>query len=206
MARWPTKKLLLLKIPITSHSVVRLVVRPRWHASSTLSSSVLVHPQPLTSHDTTLTQIQATGTLGTSILSALRAANFNITVLTRSGSTSCSKVPESTRVITADYASHESLVSAFKGADAVVSALGRLVIPAQKPLIDAAVDAGVQRFIPSEYGGDTFDEKVRVMPGLQQKAIILDHLAKLAEDGKIEWTAIMTGPFLDWGQYSPAFY
>jgi hypothetical protein len=39
-----------------------------------------------------------------------------------------------------------------------------------------------------------------------QKAIILDHLAKLAEDGKIEWTAIKTGPFLDWGQYSPAFY
>jgi uncharacterized protein YbjT (DUF2867 family) len=57
-------------------------------------------------------------------------------------------------VVEVDYADHNALVEAFKGYEALVLTLGD--IPTQfknsKPLIDAAIDAGVTRVIPSEFG------------------------------------------------------
>jgi hypothetical protein len=47
----------------------------------------------------------------------------------------------------------------FKGQDAVVSAIATASASLQKKLIDAAIKAGVQRFVPSEFGSDTRNEK-----------------------------------------------
>ena len=41
------------------------------------------------------------------------------------------------------------------GIDAIVSVVGSLALPSQLNYIDAAVEAGVERFIPSEFGCDT---------------------------------------------------
>jgi hypothetical protein len=41
------------------------------------------------------------------------------------------------------------------GIDAVVSLVGAAALTQQKGAIDAAVEAGVKRFIPSEFGCDT---------------------------------------------------
>lgn len=61
--------------------------------------------------------------------------------------------------MTADYSSHEDLVSAFKGQDAVVSTVGAPALGDQIKLINAAIEAGVKYFIPSEFGGNTLNEK-----------------------------------------------
>jgi hypothetical protein len=39
--------------------------------------------------------------------------------------------------------------------DAIVSVVGSLALPSQLSYIDAALKAGVKRFIPSEFGCDT---------------------------------------------------
>jgi hypothetical protein len=53
------------------------------------------------------------------------------------------------------YDNLSSLTSPFRGQDAVVSTVGTFGISAQCSAIDAAIAAGVQRFVPSEFGGDT---------------------------------------------------
>ncbi|CZS94454.1 uncharacterized protein RAG0_04443 [Rhynchosporium agropyri] len=48
------------------------------------------------------------------------------------------------KVIKVDYTDLESLTSTLVDQDTLVSAIGTLAIPSQKPLIDAAVNAGVK--------------------------------------------------------------
>lgn len=56
---------------------------------------------------------------------------------------------------TSDY-TYESLVEIFTGQEAVVSAVAAgPPIAAQKGMVDAAIQAGVRRFIPSEYGSSS---------------------------------------------------
>jgi len=143
--------------------------------------------------------VGATGTLGSAIFAALKNSSFDVTVVAREGSKSTSELPSGTSVVTADYSSHDSLVSAFKGADVVVSALASVAIASQTKLIDAAVEAGVKRFMPSEFGADTFNEKGRKLPVYRAKIAVTDYLQEMAKEGKIEWTAVLGGPFLDWG-------
>lgn len=53
-----------------------------------------------------------------------------------------------------DYSDKNSLVQALQGVDVVLSFIVAHLDPggiAQKSLIDAAVDAGVKRFAPSEW-------------------------------------------------------
>jgi hypothetical protein len=138
---------------------------------------------------------QATGLLGASIFSALRASHLSVTVLTRDGSKTRSLLHDDTHIITANYASHASLVAAFKGADVVVSAIGGMAVSIQPRLIDAAIEAGVKRFIPSEFGADTLNEKSRLLPVYHGKVATFDHLVEKSREGKIEWTAIIGGHF-----------
>jgi hypothetical protein len=59
-----------------------------------------------------------------------------------------------------DYESKASLVQAFKGVDTVLSFLAipdpASMIRLQKNMIDAAIEAGVRRFAPSEWGRYAF--------------------------------------------------
>lgn len=67
----------------------------------------------------------------------------------------------------------------------------------QKNIIDAAVEAGVKRFIPAEFGIDTSKEKaVEIMTFLRVKPQIINYLRSIED--KITWTGIITGPFFDW--------
>ncbi|KAL6693822.1 hypothetical protein J3F84DRAFT_401030 [Trichoderma pleuroticola] len=67
----------------------------------------------------------------------------------------------------------------------------------QKNIIDAAVEAGVKRFIPAEFGIDTSKEKVvEIVTFLRVKPQIIQYLRSIQD--KITWTAIITGPFFDW--------
>jgi hypothetical protein len=82
-----------------------------------------------------------------------------------------------------------------------VSVVGTLAVPQQKTAIDAAVAAGVKRFIPSEFGINT--RKVRGTPIgtiLTGKIDVVDYLEEVAAkgDGGFSWTGLSTGLFFDW--------
>ena len=132
--------------------------------------------------------------MGPAILTALVDAGFEVTVLTRK--TSNPSVPSSVTVKPVDYESLDSLTSALQGQDAIVSTLGGAAIPSQVLLVEAAAKAGIKRFIPSEFGGDTTNEKSKVLPIFAPKAAVQNVLEK---QSSVTYTQIMTGPFLDWG-------
>ncbi|KAJ5718378.1 NAD(P)-binding protein [Penicillium malachiteum] len=138
----------------------------------------------------------ASGNLGLSIVNQLIKNGFEVTILTRDSS---QKFPPGIRVCRVDYNSSESLVSALSGQSAVVSALPRHALDIQALLIDAAVIAGVQRFIPSEFGPDTSNFNCALLPPFQGKILAQEKLKEKARSGELSYTIICTGPFLDWG-------
>ncbi|KAF2190416.1 NAD(P)-binding protein [Zopfia rhizophila CBS 207.26] len=151
----------------------------------------------MSSHIKNVVIIGAGGNLGPSVLNAfLTSSSFNITVLSRQESTST--FPSGVKVVKADYNSVESLTSALKGQDAVISLVAGHVIGDQEKLIDASVAAGVKRFIPSEFGSNTPDKRVQaVVPMFGAKLGAVEYLKK--NEDKISWSSVITGPFFDWG-------
>lgn len=141
--------------------------------------------------------IGAGGNLGPTVLDAfLKTPSFNTTVLSREGSSST--FPPNVKVIHANYDSSDSLKAAFQGQDAVVSLVGGMALGDQNKLIDAAIAAGVKRFIPSEYGSNTADKRVRdVVPVFEAKYGTVNYLK--SKESQISWTSIVCGPFFDWG-------
>jgi len=140
----------------------------------------------------------AGGNVGSLILEECLRNSLKVSVLTRPGSTS--KFSENVKVITTDYSSI-SLALAFAGQDAVLSLLGLSAISQQYALVEAAVKAGVKRFLPSEFGIDNASAQVlAAVPPFRVRAELIDTLkAKQASGSTIEWTAVVTGLFLDWG-------
>lgn len=131
----------------------------------------------------------------------LLSAGFTVTGVTRESTTnSTPKFPDGIDVKPVDYASFDALKAAFDGQDAVVSVVGTLAIGTQKTAIDAAVAAGVKRFIPSEFGINT--RKVRGTPIgkiLAGKIAVVDYLEKVvAREEGFSWTGLSTGLFFDW--------
>jgi putative NADH-flavin reductase len=139
---------------------------------------------------------QAGGNLGPAILSALiNESSFNVTVLSRENSTST--FPSGANVIRANYDSPESLKKALEGQDVVISLVASSVLGEQNKFIDAAIAAGVKRFLPSEFGSDTADEKTRaVVPISNAKYDTVNYLK--SKESELSWTSVITGPFFDW--------
>ena len=128
-------------------------------------------------------------------MNALVEAKFNVTVLSREGSTST--FPTGIDVKYVDYDSVESLTAALKGQDAVVSTLAGAALDKQTKLIDASIAAGVKRYLPSEFGSNTTDPRVvELVPPFRGKISFVDYLKSKEND--ISWTSVLTGPFFDW--------
>jgi hypothetical protein len=103
--------------------------------------------------------------------------------------------------MTTDY-SPTSLALAFAGQDAVLSLFGLSATSDQQySLVEAAVKAGVKHFLPSEFGLDNASAQVlAAVPPFRVRTELIDTLkAKQAVSSPIEWTAVVTGMFLDWG-------
>jgi nucleoside-diphosphate-sugar epimerase len=140
----------------------------------------------------------ASGNLGPAILNALLAAGtFEVTIITREGGTAT--FPPGVKVIPVDYTSIDSLTNAFRGQDAVVSTLGMLAMPTQTLMIDAAIAAGVKRFIPSEFGSNTYNPKSRALPVFHSKIVVQEYLEKKSKETSLTYTPIVTSGFFDWG-------
>lgn len=137
----------------------------------------------------------ASGNAGTAIISALVESGFTVSVLTRSSSKAT--FPSAVTVIRTDY-TIPSLVEAFKGQHAVVSTIATGSNDQQKKMVEAAITAGVKRFIPSEYGVDTSLPQIAdVLPQALPKQRFIEYL-KTKESIGISWTAVIVGGFFDW--------
>ncbi|TAQ89860.1 hypothetical protein B7494_g1832 [Chlorociboria aeruginascens] len=142
--------------------------------------------------------VGASGQLGAPILKVIvESGKFNVTVLTRASSNA--EFPGSVKVVKADFESVESLTAALKGQDAVVSAVGFAGLAGQTTIIDAAIAAGVKRFLPSEYGSDLDNPLVKPLPVFGHKVAIQKHLEDVSAKSDLTYTLVRTGPFLDWG-------
>lgn len=66
----------------------------------------------------------------------------------------------------------------------MLALVGPFVVEEQKKIIDAAVTAGVKRFIPSEYGGDAFNDAYIEFVGsaMLGKRAVLDYLKSKVSD------------------------
>ncbi|EME38980.1 hypothetical protein DOTSEDRAFT_83607 [Dothistroma septosporum NZE10] len=136
----------------------------------------------------------ATGNLGPAIVQGLVDGGFEVTVLSRSGRSD--GLPSGIEIVTVDYSSRDSLVNALTGQDAFVSAIPNH--GEQAPLIDAAIAAGVKRFLPSDFGSDVpGNANAAALPVFKGKVATRDYLKK--KENEISHTFVINSLFLDWG-------
>ncbi|MCB5275410.1 hypothetical protein BJG92_02958 [Arthrobacter sp. SO5] len=150
---------------------------------------------------TTVLVAGATGDLGHRIVRELLAANPEafVRVLTRpGGGTAQTMYGERDRVEIreAAYTDHVGLVEALSGAEIVVSAVSgarSVILDAQQALLAAAVEAGVTRFIPSDYSADYR----RVTPGSNRNFELRREFAGDLDATPLHVTSVLNGAFAD---------
>lgn len=141
---------------------------------------------------------QASGNVGKPLVSALLGAGgFTVTALTRRGSSATFPSEVKVQSIDDNYPS-DQLLAAFKGQDAVINLLPPTDPNQHNSIADAAAEAGVQRYIPSEFGSDTSSPKVvALVPIFAGKNQTTGYL-KTKESSGLTWTAVVNGAFFDW--------
>ncbi len=127
-----------------------------------------------------------------------------MTVLTRSQKPGA--FDANVKVLEVDFTSKVSLTTALKGIDAVVSAVGHQGVENQHILIDAAIAAGVKRFIPSEYGSCTTSPKVENLPVYIPMVKTRKYVQEKAKAGEITWTVLACGGFLSFLFDTPTLF
>jgi uncharacterized protein YbjT (DUF2867 family) len=162
-----------------------------------------------------VTIVGGSGRLGTFILQKLVASNkFNVQALKRSGSSST--FPDGVAVIESDYENVDSLKSAFQGQDAVVSVIGDAGVLSQKAMVDAAVAAGVKRFLPSNFGSNMSNPNSRKLPVFGRKVVVEDYLVEKSKTTDLTYSFVYVGGLTDFGikgkvimdlsQYTPKIF
>ncbi|KAJ0298715.1 hypothetical protein COL516b_009800 [Colletotrichum fioriniae] len=131
-----------------------------------------------------VTLVGASGNVGAAVLPELLKSDLDLTILSREGSSAI--FPPGAKVVKTDY-SEDSLVKILAGQDAVVSMLPIMALGEQQKIVEAAIKAGVKRFIPSEYGSDSAGLKFG-MTGFNLAA----KTATLVDGGKTRFTASNT--------------
>lgn len=94
-----------------------------------------------------------------------------------------------------------SLESAFVGQDLVISTTAGGDTDQQIRIVDAAIAAGVRRFVPDEFGHDTLNKNIsnRILKSAG-RAKVIEHLqSACTRIADFEWVGIATGYTLDTG-------
>ncbi|HEX6039198.1 NmrA family NAD(P)-binding protein [Longimicrobium sp.] len=149
--------------------------------------------------DKTVVLAGATGDLGGRIARALLARGATVRALARPGA-----APDTVarlrgfgaEVATADYGDAAALRRACAGAACVVSALSGLrevIVDAQTRLLEAAVGAGVPRFIPSDFAIDF----TKLPPGSNRNLDLRREFKQRLDGAPIAATSILCGAFMD---------
>ena len=149
---------------------------------------------------TTVLVAGATGDLGGRIVRELLAHDVRVRVLTRPGSGTAAQRLAATddriEVVSAAYDDPGALAAAVAGADVVVSAVSGtrpVIVDAQRALLDAAVAAGVPRFVPSDYAADYRS----VTPGTNRNFELRREFAAAVDAAPVRATSVLNGAFTD---------
>jgi nucleoside-diphosphate-sugar epimerase len=141
----------------------------------------------------------ATGNLGGRIARALRARGASVKALVRPGAAR-DKLERlealGVTIAPVDWSSASRLTPACAGAACVVSALAGLrdvILEAQTVLLDAAVEAGVARFIPSDYSIDF----TKFPPGQNRNLDLRREFHQRLAETSIRATTIFCGAFAE---------
>ena len=141
----------------------------------------------------------ATGDLGFRIAQALVGRGATVRALVRPGNhrpvvTALQDL--GAEIVAVDFSSVGALTKACAGAACVVSALSGLrdvIVDTQKRLLDAAVAAGVPRFIPSDYSIDY----TRLPNGSNRNLDLRREFNQRLDQAPIQATSILNGMFTD---------
>ncbi|MGI4863530.1 MAG: NmrA family NAD(P)-binding protein [Janthinobacterium lividum] len=141
----------------------------------------------------------ATGDLGFRIAQALLGRGAAVRALVRPGNTKpeVAKLREQgATVVEVDFNDGAALTQACAGATCVVSALSGLrevIVDAQTHLLDAAVAAGVPRFIPSDYSIDF----TKLPEGSNRNLDLRREFGRRLDQAPIRATSVLNGMFMD---------
>ena len=141
----------------------------------------------------------ATGDLGFRIAQALLHRGAAVRALVRPGNTKpivTALQDLGAELVPVDFASVGALTRACAGASCVVSALSGLrdvIVDTQKRLLDAAVAAGVPRFIPSDFCIDY----TRLPVGSNRNLDLRREFNQRLDQAPIQATSILNGMFTD---------
>jgi uncharacterized protein YbjT (DUF2867 family) len=120
-------------------------------------------------------------------------AQYSLAVDTKGSKTT---VQGDAKVIQVDYSSHESIKQALTGVHVAISTVAGAALGVQGKIAAASKEAGVELFVPSEFGGIT-EGKTEGRFGA--KANVQRQLKALG----MPYTLFYTGPFEDhiWATY-----
>ncbi|KAI0403536.1 NmrA-like family protein [Xylaria palmicola] len=143
--------------------------------------------------------IGATGSIGRYVLEAIvKDASFNLTILQRQSSKS--RIPGHLKTVTiTDSYPTEELITVFKGQDVVINCMTTFSVKDQFRMVDAAIVAGVRRYLPSEYGLNNMRPDAQALSSVfAEKGQVQAYLRAKADEGKIEWMSISCGMWIKW--------
>jgi NmrA-like family len=149
-----------------------------------------------------------TGNLGGRIIKALIKRGAEVRAIVRNGSEpeKIEKLTElGAKVITVDLLNAEDLKQACQGISCVVSALSGLhdvIVDSQTKLLDAAIAAGVPRFIPSDFSSDF----TKLPAGENRNFDLRKEFHQYLDKSSIAATSILNGAFADILSYGTPLY
>jgi nucleoside-diphosphate-sugar epimerase len=141
----------------------------------------------------------ATGDLGGRIAGALRDRDAAVTALVRPGTAPerlATLTARGVTVVEADSRDIGAMAAACKGAACIVSALSGLrdtIVSGQGRLLDAALRAGVTRFVPSDFAADF----TKVAPGSNRNFDLRREFHDRLDATAIRPTSILNGAFAE---------
>lgn len=145
--------------------------------------------------DKTIILAGATGQLGTQIAKYLIQSGAKVKALRRVGSKSTIAIT-GVELIDVDFNNKAELIKACSGGSCVVSALSGLrdvIVDTQARLLDAAIEAKVARFIPSDFSIDY----TKLPVGSNRNLDLRREFKELVDNAPIAATTIFNGMFTD---------
>jgi nucleoside-diphosphate-sugar epimerase len=154
----------------------------------------------LAAEPATIALAGATGDLGHRIALALLDRGAQVRALVRPGSAAKPALTtlreRGATIVEVNFSDAAALAQACAGAACVVSALSGLrevIIDTQTQLLDAAVAAGVPRFIPSDYSIDF----TRLPEGSNRNLDLRREFGRRLDQAPIQATSVLNGMFMD---------
>jgi len=141
----------------------------------------------------------ATGALGGCIAKALLERGANVRVIVRNGSSPdrvAKLQKQGAAIAEVDFNSVPELTGACQGGSCVISALSGLrevIVEKQTLLLEAAIKAGVPRFMPSDYSIDF----TKLHPGTNRNLDLRREFRERLDQAPIAATSILNGMFTD---------